>query len=291
MKKVLVLGGSGLVGSRFIELENNLFHLKAPGSAELDILSEDSLKRFISSNSVDVVINFAAYTNVKEAQKEVGNKEGMVYRLNSQSVKNLAKISKQNNIHLVQISTEYVFDGKKEDSYLEEDPTCPINWYGQTKCLGEEFIKEEGGQFTIVRISMPFRSQFAPKKDIARVFLERLKNSQPITAITDSFIAPTFIDDIAGALAVLVSDRSLGTYHVVPPAPTTPFLFARLIAQTFELDSALIKETSFAEYTKETPNLFIKNSSLSSQKFCSQFPGILHPLEQTVATMRKQCYI
>lgn len=291
MKKVLILGGSGLVGSRFIELKNPYFQINAPSSPELDILDSQALEKFISLHPVDVVINFAAFTNVKEAEKEVGDRQGLVYRLNSESVKRLAAFTRQNNIHLIQLSTEYVFDGKKESPYLEEDPTCPINWYGQTKCWAEEFIQEVGGQFSIVRISMPFRSQFLAKKDIARVFLERLQTGQPITAITDSFIAPTFIDDIADALAALIKQQSLGLFHVVPPKPTTPFLFAKLIAETFKLDSSLIQEIDFTSYTKKTPNLFIKNSALSSQKFCRLFPDLLHPLEQTVATMRKQCYI
>lgn len=268
MTKIIVLGASGLVGSRFIELKKDTFELLTPESSSLDILDSEQLKRYISQNTPSVVINFAAFTNVAEAETESGNKEGRVYGINSLAVQNLAKICLVENIHLIQISTEYVFDGKKIDSpYLETDSTNPINWYGQTKLFAEEFIQEIGGKYTIARISMPYRKYFDPKKDLVRTFLSRLQEGLPIQAITDTHITPVFVDELCLALEKIVTSGLSGIIHLVPNESITPFEFVNLIADTFSLPKELVSQISFAEYSKGKEKLLLKDSWLSGQKY------------------------
>jgi len=283
--KVLVFGGSGLVGSRFIELKKNQFEIKSPDAKEVDILDQAKVSQEIEQFNPDAVINFAAYTNVEEAEKDQGNIEGICYKINVVGAKNIVDACRAKGKYLIHISTEYVFDGTKSDSpYTEEDTPNPINWYGKTKYLAEQEIGEDN---LIVRISMPYRSKYEVKKDVARFFLEQLKNGNSVKAITDQKITPTLVDDISHSLAVLVEKKPTGIYHVSSKSPTTPFEFAKVIAQTFNLDLSLISEISLDEYNQTKLAKLLKYSWLDCSKFVSEFPQILHSVRESMDLFKR----
>lgn len=292
MKKVFVLGSQGMVGSRFVELLKDKFDFTSPTQEQLDLTDSNSLEKFIENKIPELIINFAAFTNVKAAQVEDGDKTGLVYKLNSLAVKNLADTAKKNNTRLLQISTEYVFDGTKSDSpYTEEDKPSPKNWYGKTKFFAEQFIQESGCKFLIVRISMPYRAKYDLKKDLVRSLVERLENRQPIQMITDANITPVFIDDLIFGLEALINKSIDGFYHIVPPDYTTPYEFINLIADEFNLDKSLINKTTFLDFTEGGDKLLNKNSWLSSGKFRKEFPDIdLHTIQQSIRLFKNQLY-
>lgn len=281
--KVLVFGGSGLVGSKFINLYEKTFEIKSPSLVEVDILNKDQVLKVMRDFDPDTVINFAAYTQVEEAEKQKGDKNGMCYLINAFGAKNVADTCKVLGKHLIHVSTEYVFDGTKSESpYTEEDKPNPINWYGQTKYFGDQYVLESGCLSTIVRISMPFSSFYELKEDIARFFLKQLKAGNPIEAIEDQVITPTLVDDIANALRVIIDSGSSGIYHVCSKNSITPFEFAKNIAQTFNLKPFLVKPITFDEYNKEKRAKLLKYSWLNSSKFDHEFSGILHAIEEAV---------
>lgn len=282
MKKVLVFGGSGLVGSKFIDLNKNIFEIKSPSTTEVDILNKDSVSQITQEFIPDTVINFAAFTQVEEAEKDKGNKEGICYLLNAVGAKNIAEVCKQFNTRLIHISTEYVFDGNKSEApYTEDDKPNPINWYGQTKYCGEQFVLESGSQSVIARLSMPFSAYYELKKDIARFFLKELHHGKEINAVEDQKITPVLVDDVANALVVLINNQVSGIYNICVTNFTTPFKFARLIAQKFNLDIFLIKPISFKKYNKGKLVKLLKNSWLDPTKFRKDFGDqILHTVEE-----------
>lgn len=286
MKKVLVFGGSGLVGSKFIELNSQTFAIKSPLVIEADILDKDQVRKLAQEFNPDTVINFAAYTQVEDAESQKGDKEGSCYLINAIGAGNVAEICKEFDKKLIHISTEYVFDGKKsENSYVEEDKPNPLNWYGQTKYFGEQFILQSGCFAKIIRICMPFSAFYELKKDIARFFLEQLRNGAEITAVNDQKITPTYVADIAYALKVVIeieADKQ-DIYHVCSTNFTTPYEFARLIANKFSVDTGLVKPVSFDEYNKGKKAKLLKNSWLNPAKFVRKFgEGILHTVEKGV---------
>lgn len=289
MIKVLVFGGSGLVGSRFLELNKNIFEISSPDIEEVDILDTSQISKTIEDFNPAVVINFAAFTNVEGAEDEKDNKEGICYKINVIGARNVADACLKENAHLIHISTEYIFDGEKKDGpYTEEDQPHPINWYGMTKYLAEQAIKESGCQLTIIRICMPISSHYQLKKDVARFFLEQLKNNQPIKAIEDQQISPTLVDDIAAALQIICQKKKEGLYHVASSTQISPLNFAKLIADTFNLDSSLISPISFDEYNSRKKAKLLKNSALSSEEFVKTFgEGILHSVEDNVNIFKK----
>lgn len=278
-----------MVGSRFIEVFNRNYEIVAPTIEELDFLNFPETWDLIKKESPSVIINFAAITDVEGAEGDKDNLEGAVYRVNALAVKNLSEIATELGIHLIQISTEYIFDGQKENPYTEEDKPNPINWYGSTKLFAEQFVQDSGCDFTILRISMPFSSHFELKKDIARRFVELLQNNQEIKVITNSDITPIFVDDIAEALSKIIEGRTLGIYHAVSTDSTTPYKFARLIAETFNLDESKILKTTLDEYNREKQAKLLRHSWLSSEKFISKFgQEILHTVEDSVKMFKEQ---
>lgn len=287
--KILVLGGSGLVGSRFYELYNSKFEITAPTHDQLDILNANDLSTWIQNSLAEVVINFTGFTNVDEAEKEKDNLSGLAYKLNVLAVGNLAKICAENGTHFIHLSTDYIFDGTKAAPYIETDKPNPVNWYGRTKRLGEEEVLSIRMDYTIVRPEMPYSAYFEKKSDIARTFLKLLKTGQEINGVSDQKITPVFVDSLANALAKIAEKKSTGIYHVASTDFTTPYDFAMMIAEKFELNKKLIKPIPFAEYNQTRPAKRPQNSYLDVTKFESEFgKGILKTVEESVDAFKKR---
>ena len=202
--KILVIGASGLVGSRFVELYKNSGQLLTPDEKKLDITDSSSIERFIRGNfDIDVIVNFAAFTDVAGAEKERppahkasgpggGKEKGLAWKLNVESAENIAKIAKKYNIFLIHISTDFVFLGTKDNpGPYKEDARLPrfskkISWYGWTKLEGERVVRKNQPYSAIVRITYPFRASPYPEKiDSARKILELFDNGSLYPLFTD----------------------------------------------------------------------------------------------------------
>ena len=280
--KIIVFGGSGLVGSAFVTQHKDSFEILAPDTLEVDILKKKQIKNYLEKNEADGVINFAAYTNVEEAETQKGDEAGICFKVNALGAKNVAQIAKEFDKYLIHISTDYVFDGTKDISpYVEEDKPNPINWYGQTKYFGEQNVADTGGKYSIVRISMPYSPTDTLKKDIARFFLEQLKMGKEIKAIEDQRITPTIIFDIVNALKLLLERKAEGLYHVSATDSVSPLEFAKTIAETFNLNYSLVGSVGFEEYSKEKKAKLLKYSWLNPTKFEREFGDVvLHTIEE-----------
>lgn len=262
--KLLVTGSTGLVGSRFVELFKNKFSITTIGRNNVDIkinlTSENEVFKTTASSDADAVINFVAFTNVDGAESEKGKKSGEVYTLNALLPLWLAQACKKSGKSLYHISTDYVFDGKKQDCpYTEKDTPKPVDsWYSITKYRGElnvaKGFKDEE-DFAIIRVSYPYSGVYERKLDIARIVVSRLSQEQSYLGITDQKVKPTSVDDIANALSLLLKKRGFGIFHVAgnfsPNEYITPYKFAVKIAEIFELDSSLITPVTFFEFSKE----------------------------------------
>lgn len=288
--KLVILGGSGMVGSRFIELKKDYFEILAPDSSKVDILNKDQISQILEKYNVEAVINFAAYTAVEKAEEERGNKNGMCYQINAIGAKNVADACKDLDKYLIHISTEYVFDGTKDLApYVEEDIPNPINWYGATKYFGEQFVMDSGSKSAIARLSMPYSPSYELKKDIVRFFLEQLKAKVPIKAIDDQRITPILVDDIVNVLSIILEKKSEGIYHVSAIDSVTPLEFVKTIAETFHLDYSNTIAIKLAEYTKDKKAKLLKYSWLNPAKFEREFgEGILHTIEEGLQIFKNQ---
>lgn len=285
-KKALVIGGSGLLGSRFLELSN--LDIDSPDHNRLDIFREGDIEKEVERSKPEIIINFAAFTNVKEAEIQRNDRDDLAYRLNSLWPQRLSKFCKKERLKLLHISTEYVYDGNKVDGlYKEGDPPNPKNWYGITKNLGDQYILDSGCESLIVAISMPYRSFYKKKIDIVRRFIDLMQNQTQINAIGDAIITPVFIDDVCVALDELVHKEKVGRYNVASLDFVSPFDLVIKIADLFNFDKSLIMKTTFEAYAKDNPTL-LRNSGLNIGKFNEDLPGILHTVDQNLNSFKSQ---
>ena len=148
--KVLVTGARGMLGQDLCPvLIESGFNILPTDIQELDITNVNSCKNVLENNKPDIVIHCAAFTNVEESEKNIQNSS----EINVNGTENIAKICSENDITLVYISTDYVFDGNKNLPYTTENHPKPLNNYGITKYKGEEIVKKYCKKYYIIRTS------------------------------------------------------------------------------------------------------------------------------------------
>lgn len=268
--KFYTIGGSGLVGTRIVDLlgkQHTIDDLSLTNG--VDITDPSSLDVIRKDTEHDVVLHIAAKADVEgcEKDKELGE-EGAAFKINVGGTQNVVDACKDANKKILYISTDFVFDGKKEPpyTYTEEDTPNPVNWYAMTKYKGEEVIQKSGVPFAILRIAYPFRDdEFPIKKDFVHAIMGRLANNQPITAVVDHIMTPTYIDDIAYAIDAVLTQGATGIYHVVGSQSVTPYDAFMLMAEKFGFDKKLISKTTREEFFKgKAPRPF--NLSINNDK-------------------------
>lgn len=255
MKKVAVIGGSGMVASRFIDLSSKSFDITSLDEKILDITNKDAVEKYFDENKFDSVINFAAYTNVDGAEAQKGDEGGLVWRLNVGGPKNLAEVCEDKNIFLVHISTDFVFPGN--DSYpgpYSEDSKLPesaegIGWYGWTKNRAEKVLEESGAKFAIVRYGYPFRAaEYALKLDWARNLLKLFNEHKLYPLFEDQFYSILFIDDLTTPLAKIIDQNIVGVFHIASSDTTSPYAAGKYLLEKVAGHEIEIKKGSMKEF-------------------------------------------
>lgn len=283
--KIIGTGLTGLVGSRITELLNGVYEFEIISSKNgISILDKQSVFKAISASNASIVIHMAAKTNVdgceldiekdkeiltlkNENQKEEAwVKEQTAWAINVFGTQNIIEACKAFNKKIIYVSTDFVFNGQKK-SYTEEDVPDPINWYAKTKYEGEKLIRDSRLDWIIMRVAYPYRA-FFEKTDLVRVLISKLEKKEKLSMITDHVMVPTFIDDIANALDVLIQKNQSGVFHVVGSEALTPYNLAIKVARNFNLDESLIFKTTRREYfANKAPRPFclnLKNDKISN---------------------------
>jgi dTDP-4-dehydrorhamnose reductase len=274
-QKVVVFGGSGFVGSRVLALWRDEHDVLAPTHAEVDVLDENAVAAFLMECDAPVVLNLAAGAHVDAAEAERGSRSGRVYALNAEFPGRLAALCEALGKYLLHISTDYVFDGTQaERKYREQDPPHPLSWYGETKLAGERLVLERHPSACIARIEMPFSGRPHSRSDFARTCLRRLEAGDTIVGVTDQRITPVFLDHAVKALRVV---------HIAATDWTTPYRYARSIAERRGLDTALVLPARFEEFAATRPAPRPQHSWLDVSHFVTLFGhDILRPVEDAL---------
>ena len=160
----------------------------------LDIADKEAVENFCKENSIDTIINCAAYTAVDKAEEDVENAD----RINHLAVKYLAEAAKENGIKLVHVSTDYVFDGENFRPYVESDVTNPNGVYGSTKLAGEEAIKKVNPHNAIIIRTSWVYSSFGA--NFVKTMLHLGKERDALGVIFDQVGTPTYARDLAQAI-------------------------------------------------------------------------------------------
>lgn len=237
---VLGTGLSGLVGSRVRELLEDSFEFTDLSlTTGVDITNYDQVLQSFANSSAATVLHMAAKTDVDSCEDDkIYQEEGAAWQVNVVGTQNIVDAAKKYNKRVIYISTDFVFDGTSE-IYTEDMEANPLNFYGVTKYEGEKIVKEADINFTIVRLAYPYRAYYRERVDFVRAIMERLQKKETIFALTDHIFTPTFIDDIAIALRLLLSREFIGIFHVVGSQSLTPFEGVGMIMDKFHLTSSV----------------------------------------------------
>ncbi len=187
-------------------LERGYTDILAPTREELDITDEDAVKKMIREYRPSVIFHCAAYTAVDKAEEE----REKCYQVNVLGTKYLTEAAQEVGAKMVYISTDYVFDGTKDGVYQVEDKSIPINYYGQTKYLGENFVSKYENHI-IVRISWVFGIH---GKNFIRTMLNLADTHQELNVVCDQIGSPTYTKDLAGLLVNMFLSNVKGLYQV-----------------------------------------------------------------------------
>jgi len=256
MQKIIGTGLSGLVGSRIVELLKDKFEfVDFSLDSGVNLLDQQSLADAFEKNKDAIaVLHMAAFTDTNAAWEQKGDKTGICYQLNVEGTRSILNLTQKYNQFLIYISTDFVFDGTKTTPYLETDTPNPIEWYGETKYLGEKVITDSGyTNYNISRITYPYRAEYDKKNDIIRKVLSKLQNNEPVKMFFDQICTYTFIDDIAESLGYFLENKTTGIYHLVGSSSHSPYEMCLEIAKAFNLNKDLISASSLEEYLKSQP--------------------------------------
>lgn len=233
---VLVIGGTGFVGyylMRYFAAQGTSSS-GTPGFIDLDITDRDTLKRVIRKVDPTVVINSSGMTSVDECERRPEN----AMNVNGKSIDDLAGICSKKGIKFVQISTDYVFDGKA-GNYRESDPTNPINQYGLSKLEGEKAALAHDS--IVLRISTPYGiNHSTKKKTFFDYVVDNLSSGNEIRIINDQFTTPTFVEDIPRAIRELIRADEKGIFHLGIREKLSRYDFALKVAEFLGLDQEKI---------------------------------------------------
>ena len=249
MKRVLVTGANGQLGKCIQDaalLEKDISFVFASKS-QVSVADKESIAAMFNNNTFDYCINAAAYTNVEKAESE----PEQAFAVNAEGAKYLADACNAHDTVLIQLSTDYVFDGKKNKPYVETDTTQPLNVYGASKLKGELNVIEKCAKHYVVRTSWLY-SQYG--HNFLNTILKHAKMGNPLSITTEQKGTPTNANDLAGVLLEIVrgTDIPFGVYHFSNGGEATWYDFAKeILTQHPQLtDSKLGKTDHYPTFAK-----------------------------------------
>ena len=218
---ITIIGSNGQLGWELVRrAERRGYEALALDFPEIDIVKPASIKDQLSSKNLSLVINAAAYTAVDRAESELDQ----AYAVNRDGPANLADFCEQAALPLIQVSTDYVFDGSKAGSYCEDDPVAPLGVYGQSKEAGEAEVRRRIQEHLIIRTAWLYGVH---GHNFVKTMLRFGKERETMRVVDDQAGCPTYAADLANAI-LLMTDHILsgkktpwGTYHYCGGGSTT----------------------------------------------------------------------
>lgn len=283
--KILVFGGSGLVGSRIRQLLGIKYKIIAPSHLQVDITNKEKTKQIIKETKPDYIIYAAGLTSVDKAE----NYPKIAFSLNAKVPAFIAKYAASIGIPVLYFSTDAVFDGTKSNRpYVESDKPHPLSRYGKSKLLGEQQVLYASKKNCIARIIMVYSHDFTKKKLFVQIALDALKKGEKIFGVIDQVVNPVYVDDIVAAVDLLIKSKSYGIYHLGATDYVTNYEFVKRMAKIFNLNEGLVEKISFDEFFKGKPSPRTKFCWLDTSKFRKKFGNnILHSTYEGISLFKK----
>jgi len=284
MPNILVTGSNGQLGSEIKELssdyQDSYFFTDKD---ELDITNEEAIKSFVEENDIDVVINCAAYTAVDNAEEDAVNAD----KINHLAVKYLAQVSKENNIKLICVSTDYIFDGKNYKPYTETDTTYPNGVYGETKLDGEKALREINPENSIIIRTSWVYSSFG--NNFVKTMLRLAKERNELRVIYDQVGTPTYARDLAKVILEILprlTNEKVEIYNYSNEGVLSWYDFAKEIMRMAKLDCQINPiETKEYPTLATRPHYSLLNKSKIKEQFNITIPYWKDSLDECLRKM------
>lgn len=297
MKRILVTGSNGLLGQKLTDLsladkEIELIATSTgpdrhPAKAgyvyeELDVLDKLRLEELAAKYSPDAIIHTAAMTNVDACE----NNREKCYALNVDSVKYLVDICEKNDIQLVHLSTDFIFDGE-DGPYTEDAEPNPLSYYGQTKLEAEQIIKGSNCRWTILRTIIVYGIvSDMSRSNIVLWAKAALEKAEPINVVNDQWRMPTLAEDLAECCLLAVKNNAQGIFNASGKDLMSILEIVQRVADYWNLDKSLIRPISADTLNQAAKRP--KKTGFILDKAIRVLGYRPHSFEEGIAIMEKQ---
>jgi dTDP-4-dehydrorhamnose reductase len=257
--RILITGISGMLGVDLCETLREEYEvagldikdfsstsLPSPRVHKADITDRHGLKKLFRQLPPHSVIHTAAYTDVDGCEKNPDR----AHRVNALGTRNIALICQEKNIPLVYVSTDFVFDGKKNCPYAELDEPRPLNVYGRSKLAGENYVRSLLERYFIVRTSWLYGRH---GKNFVDTILKLAEEKEVLTVVGDQVGSPTYTKDLAQEMKKLVSSSSYGIYHITNSGSCSWYGFAKEILKLAGIRGVKVKPITSRELNRPAP--------------------------------------
>lgn len=292
-KRILITGANGLLGQRLISFYKSIGDVELLGCSiedrpyykdasytQVDITSRESVKKVVFDFYPDIIINTAGFTNVdlNEVERETA------WKVNVKGVEYLAEACRTIDSKLIQISTDYIFNGAN-GPYDELAKPDPLGYYGRTKLASENVLKISGITYSIIRTNVLYGVANS-RPDFVRWVINNLSENRQINVVVDQFGNPTFTDDLVQAISKIISFNKFFLYNIGGRDFVNRFEFANIIADFFNLNKKLIIPIT-TEMLKQ-PARRPLNSGLITIKAETELGYKPHSILEALAIIKKQ---
>jgi dTDP-4-dehydrorhamnose reductase len=282
-QKVLIMGTSGFIGSQLANyfstnygvygtynehaMQSNLYK-----TYKLDALINEDVKRLIKRISPDLIIDAHGIINLNYAE---ANQE-QTLKINFDASMNVAENADKANCKYIYISSNLIFDGKKNTKYVEEDTPNPLNYYGKTKLMAEQAIRLMNRDYIIARSSALFGN--GGEKRTPPIFInwiiEQLKAKKEVKVVTDQYFSPTYAESLAQFIIALYEKDGKGIFNIAGKDTLSRFDFVNKIATTFGLDNNLIIPIRSGELGSKVPQPMFSGLDISKVERFTSIQGL-----------------
>ncbi len=283
---ILVTGSSGQLGSELRDISKSYnYNFFFTDKTTLDITNESDIEKFINQNSINTIINCAAYTAVDKAEQDKIHADD----INHLAVSYLARLAKIYNIKLIHISTDYVFDGKNYKPYREDDTTNPNGVYGLSKLSGEKALLHVNPKNSIIiRTSWVYSSHGA---NFVKTMLRLGKEQEKLKVIFDQIGTPTYAKDLAKTIMSIlpkIENKKTEIYHYANEGVCSWYDFAKEIMRMAKITCRVVPILT-KEYPTpaKRPHYSVLDKSKIKKDFSINIPYYKDSLDECLKSMRK----
>ena len=278
--KILITGCNGQLGNemQLLARANGQHEWFFTDVDELDITRADAVEEFVSKNAIDGIVNCAAYTAVDKAESN----EDLCHLLNCVAPGYLAESIERRGGWIVQVSTDYVFDGTNHTPYTEDEPTCPNSVYGRTKLAGEQRVMQACSKAMIVRTAWLY-STFG--NNFVKTMLRLGREKQELGVIFDQIGTPTYARDLAAAIMTAINKGIVpGIYHFTNEGVTSWYDFTKAIHRIAGITTCHVRPLHTSEYptAASRPHYSVLDKTKIKKTYGIEVPYWEDSLEQCI---------